>query len=253
MQLKGKTALISGAGRNNGKAIALAFAREGADLILVSRMLGDELAAVARQCEDFGARVLASLADVTNPDAVNAMVQAGLDRFGKIDILVNVVGMRPHKAFADISFEEWQNVFAVNCHSLFHLTKAVSPAMMQCGSGSIIALGGLAAMRPSRHGTLTTTTKHALYGLIKSLAMELGPYGIRANLINPGNIENIRRNPEWYQHVGGEPGTGAEIEATPLRRIGTNDEIAKVAVFLASEQSSFVTGDRILCAGGRYM
>src|SRR6185295_14894602 len=111
MRLKGKTALIAGAGRNNGKAIALTFAREGADLILVARELGDELNQVAKQCESLGVNVLPLLADVSNPDEVNRVVRLGLERFAKIDVLVNVVGMRPHKPFWEYSYEEWHRVY----------------------------------------------------------------------------------------------------------------------------------------------
>ena len=253
MQLKGKTALISGAGRNNGKAIALTFAREGADLILVARTLGDELNQVAKQCESYGVKALPLLADVTKPEEANRVVQLGLERFGKVDVLVNVVGMRLHKSLLELSYDEWQLGVATNCHSLFHLSKAVIPGMIQRKSGNIIALGGMACMRPQLNGALVVSSKHALYGLIKSIALEFGPHGIRANLLNPGNVENVRLHPEWYAHLGGEPNSAAEIELTPLRRIATNQEIANVAVFLASDQSSFITGDRILTTGGRYI
>ncbi|MCO5063525.1 MAG: SDR family oxidoreductase [Rhizobiaceae bacterium] len=252
--MEGKTAFISGAGRNNGKAIALKFAKEGADLILVSRSLSEELNDVAAQCEKLGVKALPLLGDMTNAADVDKTVKAGLERFGKIDVLVNVIGMRPHKPIFDFTYEEWLEVFAVNCHSLFHLARAIAPGMIERKTGgSIIALGGMAAMRPQPLGALVVSSKHAQYGLIKSLALDLGPYGIRANLLNPGYTANVRRNPEWYKHLGGEPSTDAELAVTPLRRVATNDEIANVALFLASDQSSYVTGDRILCVGGRYI
>jgi NAD(P)-dependent dehydrogenase (short-subunit alcohol dehydrogenase family) len=96
-------------------------------------------------------------------------------------------------------------------------------------------------------------SKTGLYGLIKSLALELGPYGIRANLIALSVISNKRLNPEWYPETGGDPRTAADIQSTALRREGTREEVANVALFLASSQSSYVTGDRIICAGGKYM
>src|ERR1051326_4284797 len=110
MQLQNKVSLISGAGRNNGKAIALTFAREGADLILVARKLISELEDVAKQCEGYGVRVLHLLADVTKPEEAKHVVQSGLERFKKVDILVNVVGMRPHKPLLDLDYDEWQLV-----------------------------------------------------------------------------------------------------------------------------------------------
>lgn len=256
MQLKGKTALIAGAGRNNGKAIALTFAREGADLILVARKLGDELNQVARDCEALGVKTLAVLADVGNHEHVERVVKQGLERFGKVDVLASVAAIRPHKNFWEVSNEEWLQVFAVNLHSTFYLAKALAPGMKQRKSGSIIALGGLASLTSEAIGAAVVASKHGLYGLIKSLALELGPYGIRANLLALSNIENQRRNPEWYADRAGDAVTnirGGDPSASPLGRNGTPQEVANAALFLASDQSSYVTGDRLICAGGKYM
>jgi 3-oxoacyl-[acyl-carrier protein] reductase len=247
MRLKGKTALISGAGRNNGRAIALTFAREGADLILVARKLGDELNQVAKQCESLGVKTLPILADVSKHEEVNRAVQSGLERFGKVDVLVNVVGMRQHRPLQDVSYDEWQQVFAVNLHSTFYLVKALVPGMMQRKSGNIIALGGLISLLPHVDSTALVASKHGLHGLIKSLALDLGPHGIRANLIALSHIDSERRNPEWYAD------TSPRTVATPLGRKGTHQEVANAALFLASDESSYITGDRICCAGGRYM
>lgn len=253
MQLKGKTALIAGAGRNNGKAIALTFAREGADLILVARTMGEALNEVARECEGFGVKVLPLLADVSNQEEVNRIVQLGLDRFGKVDVLVSVVGIRPHKPVWEQDCDEWLRVFAVNLHATFYLAKALAPGMMQRKCGSIIALGGLAAVTARPNAPAVVSSKHGLYGLIKSLALDLGPYGIRANLINPHLIENVRHNPEWYPHREKGLFTSTELASNALQRAGKPQEVANVALFLASDQSSFVTGERINCVGGKYM
>lgn len=253
MRLAGKTALVSGAGRNNGKAIALRFAEEGADLLLVARELGDQLEAVARECESHGVRAVPVLADVTRRDEVDRVIAQGLEELGKLDIAVNVVGLRPHRPFLEYSYDEWLLGFAVNTHTLFHLAQAVGPHMMERGSGSIVALGGMAASQPVPDSALVVSSKHALHGLVKSLARELGPHGVRVNLLNPGFIENVRKNPEWYAMTGGEPARPQDLEQTPLRRKGTNREVANAALFLASDESSYITGDRISCIGGRYM
>jgi NAD(P)-dependent dehydrogenase (short-subunit alcohol dehydrogenase family) len=256
MLLQGKTALIAGAGRNNGKAIALAFAREGADLVLVSRKLGDELNQVARECEAAGVKTLSVLADVADPGEVNRVVAAGLGRFGKVDVLVSVAAIRPHKNFWEFSDDEWLQVFALNLHSTFYLAKALAPSMMQRKTGSIIALGGLASLTSEAIGSAVVASKHGLYGLIKSLALELGPYGIRANLLAPSNIENKRLNPEWYDKRTSDAvmnKRGGDPNSSPLGRNGTPQEVAGAALFLASDLSSYVTGDRILCAGGKFM
>ena len=253
MQLKGKTALIAGAGRNNGRAIAITFAREGAELILVSRKREDELNEVKKECEKLGAKVLTSLADLSKPEEVNRIVKQGLDHFGKVDVSVSVAGIRRHKDFWDISVEEWLEVFAVNLHSTFYLAKALAPSMMKRKTGNIIALGGLASMTSQPQRAHVVASKTGLYGLIKSLALELGPYGIRANLIALSLIANVRLNPEWYPERKDDPKNSKEIAGTALKREGTREEVANVALFLASDQSSYVTGDRIICAGGKYM
>ena len=252
MRLKGRTALISGAGRNCGKAIALTFAREGADLILVART-GDEVRQVARECEGLGVQALPVTANVGNHDEVNRAVRLGLERFGKVDVLASVAAIRPHRPLGEYSYDEWQQVFGVNLHATFYLAKALAPGMIERKNGSIIALGGmvsLTALRP--HTAAVVASKHGLYGLIKSLALDLGPHGVRANLIAVGSIGTERRNLEWYP-PGENPHTSNEHVNTPLRRGGTTQEIANVALFLASDESSYITGDRISCTGGRYM
>jgi NAD(P)-dependent dehydrogenase (short-subunit alcohol dehydrogenase family) len=250
-QLEGKIALIGGAGRNNGKAIALAFAREGADLILLARERKAELEAVAHECESLGARVMTTLCDVSENDQVEQLVKRGLDHFGRIDVLMCTAGRRAHQDFWQISLEEWHKTFAVNLNSVFYLARAVTPSMMKHKSGSIIALGGQASVTAQPQRAHVISSKHGLFGLIKALAYELGPYNVRANLIALMTIENIRANPEWY---GGHTGpTEEELAEIPLRRQGKNAEVANVAVFLASEQSSYVTGDRVLCGGGKYI
>ena len=255
-RLKGKTALISGAGRNIGKEIALTFAREGADLILVARKLGDGLNQVAKQCEGFGVKALPLLADMGDHQEVNRVVQLGLDQFGKVDVLVSATGIRPHKLPWEYGYDEWHQVFAVNLHSTFYLVKALAPGMIERGKGgSIVALGGNNALTAaSPHAAAVTASKHGLHGLIKSLAQALGPYGIRANLLALGTMESGERlNPEWYSAYGGNPETGAKLAKRPLGRFGKPQEAANVALFLASDESSYITGDRISCSGGTIM
>ena len=265
MRLQGKTALIAGGSRNIGKSIALTFAREGADLVLAARIMSDDLLRVAKDCEALGARVLPFAADVGDPEQAKSLVEQSLNAFDKVDILVSCAALRPHKPFWEISTKEWLSVFAVNLHSTFYLAKALAPGMMQRRSGgSIIALGGLASMTGQPLRAHVVASKTGLYGLIKALALELGPYNVRANLIAVGMIDTERRNPEWYPEGGGVPhgktGTEADGSAlgtakgtTPLGRIGTPQDVANVALYLASDESSFVTGDRVICAGGRYM
>ena len=252
-QLEGKVALVAGAGRNNGKAIALAFAREGADLILVARERKQQLDEVANECEKSGSKVIALLADLSEYEQVNTVVQRGNEKFGRIDVLMCCTGRRAHQDFWQISYEEWHKTFAVNLHSAFYLARAVVPGMMERKSGSIVALGGMASVTSQPQRAHVIASKTGLYGLIKALALELGPYNVRANLIALSLIENVRANPEWYPERAGGSYPNSEVAEIPLRRMGKPQEVANVAVFLASDQSSYVTGDRIICAGGKYM
>jgi len=264
MRLTGKTALIAGASRNIGKEIAVTFAREGADLVLISRSMNDDLKQAARECEGRGVRALPVAADVGDHQAANRAVQQSLAHFGKVDVLVCVAAIRPHKPFWEIGFDEWNQVLAVNLSSTFYLAKALAPGWIKNGTGgSIVAVGGMASLTSQPNRAHVIASKTGLYGLIKALALELGPYGVRANLLAAGLIGTERRNPEWYPEGGGVPhgmvssksdGTPlGRADGTPLKRIGTPQEVANVALFLASDESSFVTGDRIVCAGGRYM
>ena len=214
--------------------------------MLVARQLGDTLNGVARQCEEFGVKVLPLLADMSKHEEVNHVVKLALDRFSKVDVLVSATGLRQHNLLWEVSYEEWHQVFASNLYSTFYLAKALAPGMIERKSGSIIALGGLASFVPQKNSAALVASKHGLHGLIKSLALDLGPYGVRANLLALSHIENERINPEWKK--------GAERPiATPLGRKGKPEEVANVALFLASDESSYVTGDRICCGGGRYM
>jgi len=264
MRLAGKTALIAGASRNIGRTIALTFAREGANVVPLASRMSDELKQVARECEALGVQALPVAADVSDHEQVNRAAQLALERFGNVEVLVTVAAIRPHKPFLEIGYDEWHQVLGVNLHSLFYLAKALVPAMIKNGKGgSIVALGGIASLTAQPKRAHVIASKTGLYGLIKALALELGPHGIRANLLAPGLIDTERRNPEWYPEGGGVPlgmvsskSDGTPIgreEGTPLNRKGTPQEVANAVLFLASNESSFITGDRMICAGGRYM
>jgi len=146
VSLKGKTALITGASRNIGRAVALAFAAEGADLVLNTRVNGEELEAVAAECRKAGVRVVGALADIADAAAVETMVRQGLAALGAIDVLVCNAAIRPHKAITETSLEDWHRVMAVDLHSAFYLARAVVPGMKERKRGSIIALGGQSAI-----------------------------------------------------------------------------------------------------------
>ena len=205
MTLEGKRALITGASRNIGRAIALAFAAEGADLVLNTRVNADELEAVAADCRKAGVRVVSALADIADASAVETMVARALAELGAIDILVCNAAIRPHTPLAETSLEDWHRVMAVDLHSAFYLTRAVVPGMKARGRGSIIALGGQSAITGRPNTAAVTAAKSGLLGLVRALAAELGPFGIRANMIVPGFIDTERRYAEWYPELKQTP------------------------------------------------
>jgi NAD(P)-dependent dehydrogenase (short-subunit alcohol dehydrogenase family) len=250
--LKGKTALLTGASRNIGRAIALAYAAEGADLVLNTRANRDELEAVAAECRKAGVRVVTVLADVGDAAAVEAMVKTGLAEFGAIDVLVHNAAIRPHKSIEETTLEEWHRVMAVDLHAAFYLARATVPAMKVRRHGSIIALGGQSSITSRANTAAVTTAKTGLLGLIRALAAELGPFGIRANMVLPGYIDTERRYAEWYPEFRqAPPGDPDQLEKIPLRRLGRPEDIAHACVFLASDASAYVTGDTIRVMGGR--
>ena len=252
MRLKGKAVLITGSNRNIGKAIAITFAKEGADIMVNTRSNQAELEAAAQECRSYGVKVASCLADVSQPEEASRLVQEGLSQLGKIDILVSNVAIRPHKPLLETSNEEWRHVFAVNVEATFYLCKAVIPGMIEQRYGNIIALGGLANVSGRPNTSAVSASKMALQGLMRVLAGEMAPYGIRANMVMPGIIDTERRYSDWYPEFQQEP-LSERLKPVPLGRQGTVQEIANACLFLASDESSYITGDRILAMGGWYM
>jgi len=251
-RLAGRTALITGASRNIGRAIALAFAAEGADLVLNTRANGDELSAVADECRKSGVRVVPVLADIADAAAAEAMVAQGLRELGAVDVLVCNAAIRPHQAVEETSLEDWHRVLSVNLHSAFYLTRAVIPGMKARRRGSIIAVGGQSSLTGRPKTAAVTAAKTGLLGLVRALAAELGPFGVRANMVMPGLIDTERRYAHWYpEFQQAPPGSGEQLKQIPLGRLGQPEDIAAACVYLASDDSSYVTGDTIRVMGGR--
>ena len=252
MRLAGRTALVTGASRNIGRAIALAFAAEGADLVLNTRVNQEELEAVAAECRKAGVRTLPVLADIADAAAVDAMVARALAELGTVDVLVCNAAIRPHKSITETSLEEWHRVLAVDLHSAFYLARAVVPGMKARGRGSIIAIGGQSSLTGRPNTAAVTAAKTGLLGLVRALAAELGAFGIRANMVVPGTMDTERRYAEWYPEFRqAPPGAPERLEQIPLGRLGRPEEIADACVFLASDASGYVTGDTIRVMGGR--
>src|SRR5712691_4850898 len=252
MKLNGKIALITGASRNIGRAIALAFAAEGADLVLNTRVNREELEAVAAECRKAGVRAVPVLGDIADAEAADAIAKQGLAELGAIDVLVCNAAIRPHRAVTETSLEDWHRVIGVNLHSAFYLARAVVPGMKERRRGSIIAIGGQSSLTGRPNTAAVTAAKTGLLGLVRALAAELGPFGIRANFFFHDTATTERRYAEWYPEFRqAPPGAPEQLREIPLGRLGRPEEIADACVFLASDASAYVTGDTIRVMGGR--
>lgn len=255
MRLAGKSALITGASRNIGREIALAFAREGADLLLNTRQSAPELDAVAAQCRELGARAITAVADVGDAPAVRQMVADGIAQLGKIDVLVSNVAIRPHKPLAEVSDDEWHQVINTNLNSAFYLCKATLPGMLERRNGSIIALGGQSSITGRPNTAAVTAAKTGLLGLIRAIAAEAAPYNVRANMVNPGATDTSRQHPEWYPEFqgGAARGSSEHLRELPMGRQATVQDVANACLFFASDESAYITGDSVNVMGGRYI
>jgi 3-oxoacyl-[acyl-carrier protein] reductase len=242
--LKGKIVMITGATRNHGKATALAFAAEGANLLICTRKSTDLLDETARLAADQGIKVLAKQCDVTVESQVNDLVQSGLAEFGRIDVLINNAGWRVHGEVMKLNMEEWQAGLDVNVHALFLTCKAVLPGMAERRWGRVINYTGNSFMR----GILGPgTLKMATLGFTRAIAQEYGEFNITANCIAPWAI-TVERN---VGHVSSGI-TAVRVEGQAIPRRGTIAECAALAVFLASDKAGYITGQNYSVNGGAY-
>ena len=243
-KLDGKVALVTGTGRNIGRATALTLATAGAHVVVNSRSNHAEAEAVAREARDLGVRALAVLADVSKRDQVEAMVARALADFGRIDILINTAAIRPHKPFRELTIEDWEAVRGVVLDGALYCTRAVIDRMVANRYGRILFFLGEGAYSGGAGRAHVSAAKMGLVGLGRSLAAEFAADNIRVNMVSPGSIDTRRDNPEWY---GGRVPDAAGI---PLGRQGTVDEIAATCLFLVSDDGGFITGQTIHVSGG---
>jgi NAD(P)-dependent dehydrogenase (short-subunit alcohol dehydrogenase family) len=245
--LTGRTALITGASRGIGEAIALAFADSGADVALNSRK-AESLEKVARQVEERGRRAVVAPADVTDPAAARGMVEAAIAGLGHVDIVVNNAGGTAFMVpFVDLRFVGWEKVMRLNVESVVHVMQAVGPHLLERKTGSVINVASVAGLSATPALTPYGASKAALISLTRSLAMEWAHAGIRVNALCPGwTATELNRN------LWADEQTSAGMTATiPMGRWGRADEMAGPAVFLASDASSFMTGQTLVIDGGQ--
>jgi len=254
MRFTDKVALITGGGSGIGRATAQFMAKEGAKIALVD-VEPRAITAVAQTIEADGGTVLTVEADVLSEHAVEGMVQTVLGRYGRLDILVNAVGgstiiERSGATVEELTLDEWERVLAFNLRGTFLCTHAVIPQMKRQGSGHIVNISSVAARGDSpRSGAAYAAAKAGIRALTRKLAIELGPYGISCNAIAPSITlsERILQR-TWSQRTPEEQ--KAIIEATPLKRVATPEDQARVILFLASDDAGFVSGQTIEVTGG---
>jgi 3-oxoacyl-[acyl-carrier protein] reductase len=241
-ELKGKVALITGAGRNIGRAIALDLAAGGAAIAVNTRKSREDAEKVAQEVRAAGGQADVFMADIVDADAVNKMVEAIVKRFGKVDILVLNASVRKETPFMEMSFEEWKSLISITLDGAFHCTKACLPHMVKAGGGSIVTLGGANALSGSPKRVHGSTGKHGLWGMTRALAKELGPYGINVNCVVPGPMIGAA-----------QPGRSPRGDASgvPLGRRVEYEEIATLTRYLCGPGARMVSGQLMYVDGGQ--
>ncbi len=245
--LSGKVALITGAARGIGKAIALKYASEGADIAFTDLVIDENAENTKKELEAFGVRVMAIASNAASFEEAHQTVESVKETLGRIDILVNNAGITKDGLMMRMSEAQWDAVINVNLKSAFNFTHAVVPVMMRQRSGSIINMSSVVGVHGNAGQANYSASKAGMIGLAKSIAAELGSRGIRANAVAPGFIITDMTNklPEEVKKQW--------ADAIPLKRGGTPEDIANVCLFLGSELSSYVTGQVISVCGGMKM
>ena len=243
-RLDGKVALVTGSGRNIGRATVLKLAGEGANVVVNARSNEAEAEAVAREARDLGVKALPILADIAKKTDIDAMVARALSEFGRIDILINNAAIRPHKPFTEFSVSDWEHVRGVVLDGAIYCTQAVVPSMVEHRFGRILFFTGDGSFTGGSGRAHVSAAKMGLVGLARALATEFAPQNIRVNVVSPGSIDTRRDNPEWYR------GHAPSAAGIPLGRQGHVDELAATCLFLVSDDGGFITGQTIHVNGG---
>jgi 3-oxoacyl-[acyl-carrier protein] reductase len=245
-ELTGKVAIVTGAGRNVGRAIALALADGGASIVVNARSNRAEADAVARAVEALGGKALVHIGDVADAAAVQAMVDAAVKQFGRLDILVNNAALRREKPFAEMNYAEWREILDVTLDGAFHCAKACLPALRKSGTGTIVNIGGLSAHTGARDRAHVVTAKAGIVGFTRALAYDLADDGITVNCVVPGLIGTPRPKdkPEPAHHLTHQTITGER---------GKPEDVAAMVRFLCGPAARYINGQAIHANGGAYL
>jgi 3-oxoacyl-[acyl-carrier protein] reductase len=243
--LQGRVALITGAGRNIGRAIALTLARDGATVLVNGRSDREAVESVVREIKAAGGQAMAAMGDVSDPAVAPKLAQQG-EALGGVDILVSNAGLRRQTSFLDMSFEEWREIMSVALDGAFLLGKAVVPQMVAKGKGgAFVALSGVSTHVGTPNRCHVSASKAGLEGLMRALARELAPHKITCNAVAPGAIDTSRAATAGPRPIQGRP--------IPLGRLGNVEEIAAMVRLLVGPEGTFITGQTIHVNGGAYL
>ncbi len=245
--LAGRVAIVTGAARNIGRAIAIALARSGACVTINALSSADEAATVAREVESAGGRALVHLADVSDPAGAQQLIDATAQRFGRIDILVNNAAVRRETPFAELDWKEWRAVCGVILDGAYLCAHAALPHLRKSDRASIVNIGGMSAHSGSAGRAHVVAAKAGLAGLTRALAHDLGADGITVNCVAPGLVGTARGH-----STGGTPAHHA-VNRTLLGRRGEPDEIAAAVTFLCGPGARYITGQTLHANGGAYL
>ena len=255
MRFEGKAVIVTGASRGLGRRIALDFAAAGAQVVLAGR----DAAALEFVAAEAGLKALVVQCDVTRPEQCEALVSKTLDRFGKLDILVNNAGIAgPTKMVVDLEPAEWEEVIRTNLTAPFLCVRYAAKPMMQARSGAIVNIGSAVGKRPLARRSPYAASKMGLIGLARTLAYELGPFGIRVNTINPGPVDGPRMDSVITAMARAQNVPEREVrdfftKDSPLGVLMEDKDISAMALYLASDEARHMTGQDINVTAGRMM
>ena len=243
-ELAGRVALVTGAARNIGRAIAIALAEAGAAVAVNARTAKADADAVVTEIRAAGGKADTCIADIADAGAVNTMVADIVERHGKVDILILNASIRKETAFIDMSFEEWRSLLSITLDGSFHCTKACLPSMIAAGGGSIVTLGGMTALSGAKRRVHGSVGKHGLWGMTRALAKELGEHQINVNCVAPGQMDTARAAGRSER---------APVTNVPMGRRSQPEEVASMVRYLCTPAAAMVSGQLIYVDGGQQM
>lgn len=244
-RFQGQVVIVTGASRGIGRGIANLFAKEGAKVVLTGRD-EEQLEAVKKGIEALGEQAIWVKGDVSSPEDMSRMVQEALQKYGKVDVLCHNAGIYPHARLEDMTLVEWQKVIDVNLTGTFLAVKACIPIMKNQGGGKIVVISSISGPETALPGySHYTASKGGVAGFVKTAAVELAKYKININAVEPGNIQTEGLAVTGSEHIN------SMLRAIPLGRLGTPEDVAFAAMFLASHESNYITGQSIIVDGGQ--